>query len=109
MTTQAVLEKIATLPTKPGCYLRKDKNGTIIYVGKAINLRSRVRSYFQKSANHTPKVRRLVSHIADLDYIVCATELEAQLFPHPSIKFPKNRNASLLFHIGYNKNNRVAA
>lgn len=77
MTTQAVEEKLATLPTKPGCYLHKDKNGTIIYVGKAINLRNRVRSYFQKSANHTPKVRRLVTHIADLEYIVCETELEA--------------------------------
>lgn len=77
MTTQAVEEKLATLPTKPGCYLHKDKAGTIIYVGKAINLRNRVRSYFQKSANHSPKVRRLVSNIADLEYIVCETELEA--------------------------------
>jgi excinuclease ABC subunit C len=77
MPTQSVEEKLATLPTKPGCYLHKDKNGTVIYVGKAINLRNRVRSYFQKSANHTPKVRRLVSHIADLEYIVCETELEA--------------------------------
>ena len=86
MTTQAVEEKLSTLPTKPGCYLHKDKNGTIIYVGKAINLRSRVRSYFQKSANHTPKVRRLVSHIADLDYIVCDSELEALVLECTLIK-----------------------
>ncbi len=66
MPTQAVEEKLATLPTKPGCYLYKDSSGTIIYVGKAVNLRNRVRSYFQKSASHPPKVRRLVSHIADL-------------------------------------------
>ena len=77
MPTQSVEEKLSTLPTKPGCYLHKDKNGTVIYVGKAINLRNRVRSYFQKSANHSPKVRRLVSNIADLEYIVCDTELEA--------------------------------
>ena len=86
MTTQAVEEKLSTLPTKPGCYLHKDKNGTIIYVGKAINLRNRVRSYFQKSANHTPKVRRLVSHIADLDYIVCDSELEALVLECTLIK-----------------------
>ncbi len=86
MTTQAVQEKLLNLPTKPGCYLHKDKNGTIIYVGKAINLRNRVRSYFQKSANHSPKVRRLVSHIADLDYIVCATELEALVLECTLIK-----------------------
>lgn len=83
---QAVAEKLETLPTKPGCYLHKDKNGTIIYVGKAINLRNRVRSYFQKSANHTPKVRRLVSNIADLDYIVCASELEALVLECTLIK-----------------------
>ena len=86
MTTQAVEEKLATLPTKPGCYLHKDKNGTVIYVGKAINLRSRVRSYFQKGANHTPKVRRLVTHIADLEYIVCASELEALVLECSLIK-----------------------
>lgn len=77
MPTQAVEEKLATLPTRPGCYLHKDSAGTIIYVGKAINLRNRVRSYFQKGANHTPKVRKLVSHIADFEYIVCDSELEA--------------------------------
>ncbi len=86
MPTQEVEEKLATLPTKPGCYLHKDKNGTVIYVGKAINLRSRVRSYFQKSANHTPKVRRLVSHIADLEYIVCESELEALVLECSLIK-----------------------
>ena len=86
MPTQSVEEKLATLPTKPGCYLHKDKNGTVIYVGKAINLRNRVRSYFQKSANHTPKVRRLVSHIADLEYIVCETELEALVLECSLIK-----------------------
>ncbi len=86
MPTQAVIEKLATLPTKPGCYLHKDKNGVIIYVGKAINLRNRVRSYFQKSANHTPKVRRLVTHIADFEFLVCDTELEALVLECSLIK-----------------------
>lgn len=86
MPTQAVEEKLATLPTRPGCYLHKDSTGTIIYVGKAINLRNRVRSYFQKSANHTPKVRRLVSNIADFEYIVCENELEALVLECTLIK-----------------------
>ena len=86
MSTQAVEEKLATLPTRPGCYLHKDSHGTIIYVGKAINLRNRVRSYFQKSANHTPKVRRLVSNIADFEYIVCDNELEALVLECTLIK-----------------------
>ncbi len=86
MPTQAVEEKLAGLPTKPGCYLHKDKNGTIIYVGKAINLRNRVRSYFHKSANHTPKIRRLVSNIADLEYIVTDSELEALVLECSLIK-----------------------
>src|SRR5579871_2204390 len=86
MPTQAVEEKLALLPTKPGCYLYKDKNGTIIYVGKAINLRNRVRSYFQKGANHTPKVRRLVSNIADLETIITDSELEALVLECTLIK-----------------------
>ena len=70
-------EKLATLPAMPGCYLYKNSLGVIIYVGKAINLRNRVRSYFQKSANLTPKTRRLVQDIRDMDYIVTESELEA--------------------------------
>ena len=64
MPTPELEAKLATLPTKPGCYLHKDKSGAVIYVGKAVNLRSRVRSYFQKGAAHTPKIRRLVGNIA---------------------------------------------
>jgi len=86
MPTQDVTEKLAILPTVPGVYLHKDSTGTIIYVGKAINLRSRVRSYFQRSANHSPKVRRLVQHIADFEYIVCASELEALVLECQLIK-----------------------
>ena len=70
-------DKLATLPVNPGCYLYKDAAGTIIYVGKAINLKNRVRTYFQKSANHSPKTKRLVANIVDMEWIVTDTELEA--------------------------------
>lgn len=79
-------EKLKNLPTNPGCYLYKDVEGQIIYVGKAINLRNRVRSYFQKSANHTPKTRRLVSHIVDMDWVLTDTELEALILECNLIK-----------------------
>ena len=68
--------KIAKLPESPGCYLMKDADGTIIYVGKAVNLKNRVRSYF-RDTRHTPKVAAMVSHIADFDVLLCDTNLEA--------------------------------
>lgn len=79
-------EKLKNLPTNPGCYLYKDKEGQIIYVGKAINLRNRVRSYFQKSANHTPKTRKLVANIVDMDWVLTDTELEALILECNLIK-----------------------
>ncbi|NMB61053.1 MAG: excinuclease ABC subunit UvrC [Chloroflexi bacterium] len=75
-----------TLPTKPGCYLMKNNMGKIIYVGKAINLRSRVRSYFQSSVDHTLKTRHLVQEIADIDWIVVGSELEALILEMTLIK-----------------------
>jgi len=68
--------KIAKLPESPGCYLMKDADGTIIYVGKAVNLKNRVRSYF-RDTYHTPKVAAMISHIADFDILLCDTNLEA--------------------------------
>lgn len=68
--------KIAKLPDSPGCYLMKDAKGTIIYVGKAVNLKNRVRSYF-RDTYHTPKVAAMISHIADFDILLCDTNLEA--------------------------------
>lgn len=79
-------QKLATLPTHSGCYIYKDKEGTVIYVGKAVNLKNRVRSYFQKSANHSPKTKRLVENIADMDWIVTDTELEALILECNLIK-----------------------
>ncbi len=74
------------LPAKPGCYLMKSADGAVIYVGKAINLRSRVRSYFQPSADHGRKVAELVAHVADLEWIVVGSELEALILEMNLIK-----------------------
>ncbi len=77
MIPAALTEKLSSLPTKPGCYLHKDAAGRVLYVGKAINLRNRVRSYFQKGANHSIKTRRMVREVCDLEIIVTESELEA--------------------------------
>ena len=84
-------EKLDALPTKPGCYLMKDAGGTVVYVGKAVNLRARVRSYFQASAAHSRKVDRLVASIGDLDFIVTASELEALILESNLIKLHRPR------------------
>ncbi len=68
--------KIAMLPESPGCYLMKDAEGTIIYVGKAVNLKNRVRSYFRDS-EHTPKVAAMIANIDDFDILLCDSNLEA--------------------------------
>ncbi len=75
-----------TLPSKPGCYLMKNQAERVIYVGKAINLRSRVRSYFHASAQHTKRTRRLVAEISDIEWIVVKSELEALLLEMNLIK-----------------------
>ncbi|MBI9046708.1 MAG: excinuclease ABC subunit UvrC [Anaerolineaceae bacterium] len=80
---QGVLD---TLPTKPGCYLMKNIKGDVIYVGKAINLRHRVRSYFHASADHNRKTRQLVKNITDIEWIVVGSELEALILEMNLIK-----------------------
>ena len=77
---------LATLPTKPGVYIMKNAEAAIIYVGKAINLRNRVRSYFHADASHDAKTRRLVRDIADLEWIVVGSELEALILEMNLIK-----------------------
>jgi excinuclease ABC subunit C len=76
---------IANLPQKPGCYLYKDAQEHIIYIGKAKNIRKRVAQYFQKK-NHDDKTRVLVQHIADMDYIITSNEIEALLLENTLIK-----------------------
>jgi len=75
-----------TLPTKPGCYLMKNADDKIIYVGKAINLRSRVRSYFHSDSSHDNKTRRLVREISNIEWIVVGSELEALILEMNLIK-----------------------
>ncbi|WP_455158416.1 excinuclease ABC subunit UvrC [Streptococcus sp.] len=79
-----IKSKLELLPTSPGCYIHKDKNGTIIYVGKAKNLRNRVRSYFRGS--HDTKTEALVSEIMDFEFIVTESNIEALLLEINLIK-----------------------
>lgn len=81
---QHIKEKLAVLPAQPGCYLMKDKNETIIYVGKSKMLKNRVRSYFIGANDQ--KTQRLVSEIVDFEYIVTNTEIEALILEMNLIK-----------------------
>ena len=81
-----VRTQVETFPHKPGIYLMRDVGGTVIYVGKAVDLRNRVRSYFHPSAWEYSKVRALVSEVADLDFIVTDSELEALILEANLIK-----------------------
>jgi excinuclease ABC subunit C len=77
---------LATLPAKPGCYIYHNAEGTIIYVGKAISLKNRVRSYFHADLSHDGKTRRLVREITDIEWIVVGSELEALILEMNLIK-----------------------
>ena len=81
-----IAEKLKTLPTDAGIYIHKNAAGKIIYVGKAKNLRNRVRSYFHASRNHDPKTRQLVKVIADFEFIVVDNEVEALVLEANLIK-----------------------
>lgn len=90
--TMVTPEKLNAIPDKPGVYLMKNAAGDIIYVGKAISLKNRVRSYFQSKGKHdSPKVRLLVKQIADIDYIVTSNEVEALILESTLIKEQKPR------------------
>jgi len=77
ITENPVLEQVKQLPTNPGVYLMKDVNSNILYVGKAANLRHRVRSYFSKGQRLSPKLQRMVSRVNDVDFFITSTEEEA--------------------------------
>lgn len=74
------------LPTKPGVYLFEDDSGRVLYVGKAVNLRARVRSYFHKSADLNPKTHHMMAYVAGIDFIVTESELEALILEMNLIK-----------------------
>ena len=94
--TEIVEEKLKLLPDSPGVYIMKDSSGNVIYVGKAIILKNRVRQYFQSQRNHTPKVRAMVSHVADFETILTHSEVEALILECNLIKKHRPRyNISL--------------
>lgn len=88
-------ERLKNLPEQPGVYLMKNELGEIIYVGKAVNLKNRVRQYF-KGGNHPPKVRVMVSNISDFEYIITNSELEALILECNLIKKYKPKYNILL-------------
>mgnify|MGYP000488899041 CR=1 FL=1 len=88
--------KVNEFPDKPGVYLMKDKEGNIIYVGKAVSLKNRVKSYFRNKESLSPKVRAMVSQIDDIEYIVTETEIEALVLECNLIKFNKPKYNILL-------------
>lgn len=81
-----IKENLKKLPDSPGVYMHKDKLGQVIYVGKAISLRNRVRQYFQSPKRQAPKVRAMVSHVAEFEYITCNSEMEALILECNLIK-----------------------
>jgi len=86
MTAGYITEQIKGLPSRPGVYLFKDAGGNILYVGKAVNLRHRVSSYFGAGQKLTPKIGRMVANIADLEYFVTGSEQEALILELNLIK-----------------------
>lgn len=89
--TELLQSKLAHLPESPGVYLFKDAQGEILYIGKAALLTDRVRSYFQKGADHSPKTSLLVSHITDVETMVTRSELEALILESNLVKRHKPR------------------
>lgn len=89
-------EKTACLTEKPGVYFMKDKKGSVIYIGKAKNLRNRVSSYFRENANHTPKVAKMVENVEDYDFTVTGSEYEALVLECNMIKLRKPKYNILL-------------
>ena len=94
--TEIVQEKLELLPNSPGVYIMKDEQGRIIYVGKAVILKNRVRQYFQNSRNHSAKVKAMVAKIADFETIITGSEIEALILECNLIKQHRPRyNISL--------------
>ncbi|MCZ6891937.1 MAG: excinuclease ABC subunit UvrC [Chloroflexi bacterium] len=96
MSQQAVRERLQATPTRPGIYLMRSSSGEVLYVGKAANLRNRIRSYFGSPRNLEPKIRKMVGHVADFEYVVTESESEALILENTFIKRDRPRyNARL--------------
>ena len=90
--TEELRLKIENLPDSPGCYLMK-RQGEIIYVGKAVNLKNRVRSYFHSPRGHTPKVAAMMGKVEDVDVMLCSTNLEALILNFEGASYTISRSA----------------
>ncbi len=84
--SEHIRSQLDTLPDRTGCYLMKNEEGKVIYIGKAISLRSRVRSYFHASAQHRPRTEHMVQRVRDIEWIVVDSELEALILEMTLIK-----------------------
>ena len=83
----SLAKKLSNLPKKPGVYLHKDQDGAVLYVGKAVNLRNRVSSYFKKDAGTgSVRIQNMIAKIADLDFVVVDNELESLVLENNLIK-----------------------
>ena len=91
-----IKEEVKKLPLKPGVYIMHDAHDDIIYVGKAVKLKTRVSQYFQKNKNHTPKIRQMVAHVARFEYIVTDSEMEALVLENNLIKTHRPKYNTML-------------
>jgi len=96
VASERIEERLRRLPAKPGCYIMRDKDGKVLYVGKAASLRSRVPNYFRSPAELSPKIRAMVSHVEDFEYIVVGSELEALIAENSLVKNYKPKYNTLL-------------
>jgi len=96
MASERIEERLRRLPAKPGCYIMKDKDGGVLYVGKAASLRSRVPNYFRSPAELSPKIRAMVSHVDDVEYVTVGSEVEALIAENSLIKTYKPKYNTLL-------------
>src|SRR4030066_1374310 len=96
MSNEVIREKLQVLPDLPGVYLMKNQRGTVIYAGKAHSLKDRVRSYFQKGASLSSRIESLVQHIAEIEWIVTGSDLEAFILESNLIKKYRPRYNILL-------------
>ncbi len=96
MASERIEERLRRLPAKPGCYIMKDADGHVLYVGKAASLRSRVPNYFRSPAELSPKIRAMVSHVDDFEYVTVGSEVEALITENSLIKSYKPKYNTLL-------------
>jgi excinuclease ABC subunit C len=96
MANARIEERLKRLPARPGCYIFKDKDGNVLYVGKAASLRSRVPSYFRSSRDLSPKIRAMVTQVDDFEYLTVGSEIEALITENQLVKNYKPKYNTLL-------------